>query len=244
MEFYEKLSQYYDEIFPLTKAKASFIQEKLPQGEKRVLDVGCATGDLAIFLAQQGYKVKAIDLDEEMIHQAKEKAKKQIVDIDFQIADMMELKEKLEKQTFDGIICIGNTLVHLKDEQEIENVIKQMYQLLNSGGMLILQIINYDRILEQHVQGLPLIETEHIRFERRYSVSEDEKTIYFKTTLEVKEQGETYKMKNEVPLYPLQFGELREILEDVGFRLMEWYGNFKQEPYGPDSYAMIVAAKK
>jgi len=51
----------------------------------RALDVGCGTGTDAIFLAQKGFNVSAIDISEEAIKIAKAKAQKAAVNIDFKL---------------------------------------------------------------------------------------------------------------------------------------------------------------
>ncbi len=54
-EFYSSISKYYAEIFPFQMVQLQFVKSRAgePAG-KQLLDIGCATGELAIQLAKNG----------------------------------------------------------------------------------------------------------------------------------------------------------------------------------------------
>ncbi|MBE9484687.1 MAG: class I SAM-dependent methyltransferase, partial [Bacteroidetes bacterium] len=70
--------------------------------ESVVLDSSCGTGDHAIWLARQGYRVFASDISDGMIAVASEKAKKEKLSISFFRSSWEELPEKTDEQ-FDMI---------------------------------------------------------------------------------------------------------------------------------------------
>ena len=57
--------------------------------ESPVLDVGCGTGELAMFLARYGHRVLGIDLSELAITQAREKARWRRIDAEFLVWDAL-----------------------------------------------------------------------------------------------------------------------------------------------------------
>lgn len=59
----------------------------------RVLEIGCGTGTNAIFLAQSGFDVTAVDLSEEAIKRAKTKAEQSGVKVNFIQADVTALPD-------------------------------------------------------------------------------------------------------------------------------------------------------
>jgi ubiquinone/menaquinone biosynthesis C-methylase UbiE len=58
---------------------------------KTVLEMGCGTGTNAIELARRGYRVTAVDLVEEPIRRAREKAGRARVEVDFRCGDLTRM---------------------------------------------------------------------------------------------------------------------------------------------------------
>lgn len=235
--FYTSIAKYYDYIFPTGKAQIDFIQEVIGQGPKNILDVACGSGGYAKHFSDLGHQVVAIDLDEQMIKGLKTK----VPELESHVMNMHDIDSL--NQHFDVIYCIGNSLVHLDHLQEIKQFLMKCYEQLNEGGTLVLQIVNYDRILDQKVKELPMIknETLGLTFERFYHYFEKQHKIDFKTILTVDEQ----RLENHQVLFPLRSDELRKSLKQSGFSKLTMYGSFKKDPYIPhESFACIVIANK
>lgn len=71
----------------------------------RALDLGCGTGTNAIFLAQHGFDVVAVDFSRKAITRARDKARRAGVTIDFYIADVTRLD--FLYVPFDFVLDIG-----------------------------------------------------------------------------------------------------------------------------------------
>jgi len=238
--FYSSIVSLYDHIFPVMVPMVSLCNEFVPDSG-RVLEVGCATGNLIDALRNGKRSFTGIDYDEEMVKFSLERFA-DFKDVNILKQDMKFLEKNFTKESFDSVICFGNTLVHLKDIEEIVPVLSQMNHITVKGGVLLLQIINYDRIFNNNSFDLPEIDNEHIAFSRRYE-KRDDKRLDFNTVLTDKKNGTV--IKNSVPLYPASSTEIIKALEQSGWKDIEMYGSFKKEKFNPsDSYHLIVKASR
>lgn len=238
MGFYQSIADQYENIFPLNQHQADFVRNSFNEhGKRTLLDTGCGTGLLADELSKTFGNVVGIDLNESMIVIAEEKESKAI----FKVADMLQMKEVFGNQTFDGILCFGNTLVHLPGIQYIQDFFNQVKNQLKSNGKFLFQAINYNRIIDQNITGLPTIENERIRFERIYNYNKEEHRIDFRTILTVKDSGQ--KTNNSIQLYPLRKEEIERLLIKAGFSAVQYFGSFKRDGFSGKSIPIVVEAK-
>ena len=239
MQFYQSIHHFYDLIFPLEDAQVEFVKHEIGKEKGRILDVGCATGELAIELTNQGYCVNAFDLDEAMVKLAKSKGSGE--NPVFGTGNMLNLESMYAERSFNGIVCFGNTLVHLTCKADIATFIRSTFLLLKPGGKLLIQLLNYEGILKSQLPMLPLVENEFVRFERYYEYLASG-LINFKTILQIKEEKQ--QVENIIQLYPLCGEELIGMLSNSGFRNIEFYGNYNRKILGSDDFPFIVKAEK
>lgn len=90
-ERYETAETPWDSGVP-SKNLVEFVDKKLIK-PCRAFELGCGTGTNAIFLAQAGFDVTAVDLSELAIKKAKEKAEKAGVSIKFLQSDVTDLPD-------------------------------------------------------------------------------------------------------------------------------------------------------
>jgi len=253
MGFYEEISPYYDDIFTAGEEQLRFIADTAGLPPKRLLDVACGTGLYSVKLSQLGYDVWACDADAEMIRRAKEKAESANAGVRLFTADMTEpgfLKEIRPESgndpEFDCIFCIGNSIVHLKSEDAIRNAVRQMKALLADHGSLILQIINFDRVLNHEIRTLPTIRNDEkgIIFRRNYEPDSSSGLIHFDTVLTLNREEVPLVLNNRVDLFPLVSEQLRCILNDAGLGMTEFYGDFSKARFDPDQSFMLVAVAR
>jgi len=245
MDFYSNISRYYDEIFPLNSAQITFIQRCFdsPYHNVNLLDAGCGTGVLAIELAEKGFNVHAIDYEPRMI--AKAKKKKENLNLPgspiFDEADMRLISQKFIPGTFNAVISFGNTLVHLLDDNDVMTFFEGTKRVLKDNGYFLIQVLNYDYILDKKIGMLPVIENDNILFERFYDFK-DKKYLDFITRLTVKSDNRVF--LNQIKLNPLRKNKINEFLHKAGFKEVTFFGDFAGGPAGGDSLPLICAARK
>jgi len=216
---YQSIAAYYDFIFPLKPAQIEFATQHIASGH--IFDIGCATGNLAVELARLGYSVTAIDMDVNMIHLARAKSSQ----VDFRVHDMTNL-EIFPASHFDGIVCFGNTVVHLLEDETILDFFTQVQHVLKPDGVFLMQILNYDKILSENLTELPLIDNEYIRFQRSYTPRG--RLLDFETQLMIKAENRI--IENTIQLYPITQKTLVELLRQAGFQDITCYGDFQENP--------------
>ncbi len=126
--------RYSEEGFAFgTKANDFLIeaQSQIPKG--RVLCLAEGEGRNAVFLAEQGYDVLAVDASSVGLEKAKKLANERGVKITTQVSDLADFK--LEQNAWDGIVSI---FCHLPVSLR-QNIHQQICTALKPGGVLVLE---------------------------------------------------------------------------------------------------------
>jgi SAM-dependent methyltransferase len=244
MDFYKSISAYYDRIFPTDPQVLSFLDGRIQPGS-RILDIACGTGGYSIALAERGHLVTGIDLDRAMIRSARAKARELDTAPDFRVMDMQVMSGALEPG-FDLIFCIGNSLVHLETDDRIGQMLDDCRTLLRPAGLLVVQIINYDRILAQGLTSLPTLhdETVPLEFRRNYDLDPEGGVVVFRTELRAGRGAEQQVIRNQIPLRIVTGEQLTQLVRTAGFRDLELFGGFDGRPLQTDSLALILSARR
>ncbi|GAB4537669.1 MAG: hypothetical protein Kow0063_24760 [Anaerolineae bacterium] len=106
--------------------------DPLPPG--RALDLGCGTGTNSLYLARHGWRVVGVDMAARAIRQARRKARKAGLTIDFHIADVTRLD--FLHPPFDLALDIG--CFHTLDKEGQVRYRDQLLRLLRPGARFML----------------------------------------------------------------------------------------------------------
>ncbi|HPR31652.1 MAG TPA: class I SAM-dependent methyltransferase [Prolixibacteraceae bacterium] len=148
------MTQWYEALF--TNYAKNYDQESFTQGTQTevdfleaetgynksatFLDLGCGTGRHSIELAKRGYTVTGIDLSENMLNRAKEKACEAGVKVSFIRADARDFHFS---QSFDRVVmlCEGGFSLMETDEMNF-SILKNAANVLKPGGKFIFTCLN------------------------------------------------------------------------------------------------------
>ncbi len=219
---------------------------------RRVLDLGCGTGEHTRFLAEQGFEAVGVDRSEKLVEEARREAPESVrfVAADLGTLDAIEDPALLEA-SFGGAICLGNTLPHLTESRAVERMFAGLRRLLLPGAPLLLQILSYERIFARGERHLPLNfrddEDGEIVFLRLMELGDDGSVVFCPTSLRFRPDRESpveVVSSRRVPLRGWRLGELEEMLDAAGFRQREALGSFEREPYvAEESRDLVLVAR-
>lgn len=116
----------------------------------KALDVGCGTGRVSIRLAELGFAVDALDVEEKVIDIARRVASSRNLDIHFAVSDFVREGNTLPDSTYDAVVCT-EVLEHIADWQP---VVRTMCRVLKPGGTLTITVPHNPRlysVIDEHV---------------------------------------------------------------------------------------------
>lgn len=247
MKFYEELSAEYD---VMTQFEARYEKEKgffedlvKEYSLRKVLDAGCGTGFHSLFLAKLGLEVTGIDSSSKMLEKAMENALAHNVKARFHQSTFQNVSMCLEER-FDAVFCMGNSLPHLLTEGEIILSLKNFYSLLSENGILVIQNLNYDRIMKSKERIVNIKKRYGKIFLRFYDFGES--SIRFNILiLNENQKGFSHKLIS-TDLRPLYHDELLEWLDWAGFQNSKSWGDFTKAEFSKDQSkdAILLAEKR
>ncbi|MBI5216578.1 MAG: class I SAM-dependent methyltransferase [Ignavibacteriae bacterium] len=242
--FYDSLAQDYDSMIDFEKRfnreQPVFNGLVSKYSIHSAIDAGCGTGFHSLVLAWLGVKVTAVDISSEMISRLKQRAVEMNVNIETVLSDFQHLSDTV-RQKVDAVFCLGNTLPHLLSDAEVNQALTNFRSVLNEQGVVILQLLNYGRIMKKKERIQNVKERDGKIFVRFYDYLDD--VIAFNIlTLRQKENQMTHTL-HTTHLNPVTLSRLQYNLSKAGFQQIEHFGSLSFEPFDVEaSHDLIVVA--
>lgn len=215
----------------------------------KILDAACGTGMHAIALKQKGFYVVGADISVGMIEKSRQNAAKVGVDIRFEPAGFGDLAHTFGENQYDVVLCLGNSLPHVLTTQLLETTIRDFYECLRPGGMLLIQNRNFNMVMEQNERWMEpqayKDDASEWIFIRFYDFLSDG-TIRF-NIMTLKQIADTpwKQTVTSTYLHPWLEVQLRSVLSAKGFGGIHAYGDMTGIAYDHTSSGnLVITANK
>jgi 2-polyprenyl-3-methyl-5-hydroxy-6-metoxy-1,4-benzoquinol methylase len=240
-EFYDSLSADYD---VMTEFPKRFVRERpffhMLVDKHRIrtaLDAGSGTGFHSLLLAQLGVDVTAVDVSPKMIGVVRKHAKTMGLKVKTRRTGFGEMAEKL-RGPFDAVFCLGNSLAHAASLEELRSWLVAFSSVLRSGGMLILQVLNYEPILSER-RSIPKKRTVGGKTFVRFHTYDAGRIVFNLVTSDEKESGNA-QGRRALSLLPVLGSDLIPALTSAGFGDIRSFGGISLGAFLPKSSADLV----
>lgn len=210
-----------------------------------ILELCCGTGRLTIPLVQEGYHITGVDNSMAMLKQAKAKAKKINLPIEFIKADIRTLNLP---ELYDIIFIPYNSIHHLYTNEDFFKVLKGVNKHLKNNGYFIFDCFNPDIHF--------IVNSEKEEKKIAEYTTQDGRNVVIKHTMKYENTTQINRIKwhyfingkfDSIQNMDLRLffpKELGEYLRTCGFKIVRKYGGFNGEIFEDKSYKQIFVCKK
>ncbi len=229
--------------------EAPLLQRVLEDSPSReILDLGCGSGEHTRFLNALGFVATGVDASSSQL----EAARALEPEGRYVQAGLTELAAVIGTRQ-GGALCLGNTLPHLCEEADLRAFFDGLAQCLLPGAPFLLQLLNYDRILDRDERTFPVV--------LRPGESEAESTVFLRLMthhgggrLTFTPAALRYHPGAEAPLELLaahdvslrgwRRAEVETLLSGNGFHVREVLGTMTGEAWSPVSSDLVLVAER
>jgi len=221
--FYDELAFNYDEMISFDIAvekKKKLLKNIIKPEMKYSADLGCGSGVDSIALTSLGLKVTAFDPSVEMLAVAKENIIREKAKATFHNQSIDSISEEFDNQ-FDLVVSLGNTFANIGKEQLVKSL-QRCNQILKPQGILLIQILNYEKILSEKQRIVNITEGGDKYFIRFYDFISDDVT--FNILIFNKAKPTEHKLIS-TKLFPHKLDDFNNALKRVEFSEVEFFSD-------------------
>jgi SAM-dependent methyltransferase len=201
----------------------------------RILDLGCGQGRHAIELARRGYRVTGLDLSAYLVEVARRRAEAESLQINFVEGDM----RRPPPGPFDAVISLFTAFGYFEQDAENLAVVRAAHDALTPGGLMVLEVINGDRVLRAFEPREWVSVGELVVMEER-SLDRDRMRLNVKQAV----IGGGFNETNEFSIRLYTVSGLTGMFEEVGYARVDVYAGWEGRPASVEGVRLLAVARK
>ena len=245
MNAYHALAASYDRLtndvnYQQTVEFYKLILQKENCHPRTAVDLACGTGSVALLLAQEGLEVTGVDLSEEMLTVACQKALEQEKRPIFVCQPLQELQLP---RGVDLAVCALDSLDYILDPQDCKEAIRRVYKVLNPGGIFIFDVNTPQKLRTMDGQVF-IDEDDDVFCVWRGEFDNDSNVCSYGMDLFQRQGSVWHRSFEEHREYAYSQDQLTEFLKDAGFGKIRVYADRKFEAPGQDEQRIYFSARK
>ena len=223
---YDKIAEYYAKILC-----------KITSG-RRLLDMGCGTGNLTIRLAERGFDVIGQDASSEMLAIAAEKSS----EVQWICQNMAETELGEE---VDAVISTLDSINHLESAEEIAACFASAAANLKCGGAFVFDVntIYKHRDILANNTFVYDVDGAYCVWQNEFCAEDNGVSIDLDIFFE-EEDGSYTRGGESFREIALSVDEMKKMLEETGFAVVEIHEYLTQNPPSEHSEKLLFVAKK
>jgi ubiquinone/menaquinone biosynthesis C-methylase UbiE len=219
---FEFISHYYDLIYEDKDygKEVNFIESIFNSinKPKKILEIGCGTGNYTKILQDKGYKITGLDISENMLNIAKQKCA-----CDFAKGDMRDF---VIKGKFDACIAMFAVIGYVTENSDIVKTLKNIHAHLQPNGLFVFDVWNGLAVLRTFPElRTKVVENDKVKIIR----IADPKLKSFDHICEVNyklivlnKEDNTFNEFEENHIVRFYFPqEIKQLLSDAGFEVLK-----------------------
>ena len=204
------------------------------------VDLACGTGSVALLLAQKGMRVTAVDMSEEMLCVASQKAQQMDMPPRFVCQRLQKLRLP---RAVDLAVCALDSMDYITDPSDCQEAICRVYKALNPGGCFIFDVNTPEKLQAMDGQ-IFLDEDDDVYCVWRGEFDEQTNICSYGMDL-FQRQGSVWQRSfEEHQEYAYSAEELVDYLRSAGFTSIQVYADRTFTAPRPGEQRIYIKARK
>lgn len=242
---YKEFAEVYDELMAdIPYHQYAHLVELAAGGisGKKILDIGCGTGQLSTQLAKRGARVSGIDLSEEMLVVARERAKALSLPITFSKQPMQSFGGFAN---YDAAVIAIDAINYVINREEVVQTFRNIYDSLKVGGVLLFDVHSTFKIDILFMESPFTFDNERISYIWGTEEGEEPHSIYSELAFFVRQESGLYRRFDETHYQrTFEVHTYVAMLAKVGFSVERIFSDWEDEPPHEESERIFFQVRK